>query len=91
MNQYAAGTPAAGQGGDGLVGSLMGAVGGMLGGKTAGNLAGIATLLGQVKLDAGQMGSLGTLFFEFVKSEAGQQLAQRIMGGLGDFLENKAA
>jgi hypothetical protein len=89
MNKFETGTNLGG--GDNLVGGLLGAVGGMLGGSTAGNIAGMAGLLSQINLDSGQLGSLASLLFDFLKSEAGEAVAQKIMGGLGDFLGNQAA
>ncbi len=74
----------------GLSSNLMGALGGMLGGDTAGNLAGIAGLLSQLNLDAGQLGSLASLFVDFAKENLSEDLVNRLMGGLGDFL-NQAA
>ncbi len=92
MNKYSAGTMDGGSAGSGLMGSLMGAVSQAMGGsQTAQNLVGMAGLLNQINLDSGQLGSLATMFFEYVKGEAGEALAEQVMGGLGEFLQNKAA
>ena len=90
MNKFDTGTNM-GQS-EGLMGSVMGAVGGMLGGgSSASSLMGMAGLLSQLNLDSGQLGGLASMFFDFVKGEAGDSVAQNIMGGLGEFLQNKAA
>ena len=90
MNKFDTGTNM-GQG-EGVMGSIMGAVGGLLGGgETANSMMGMAGLLSQINLDSGQLGGLASMFFDFVKGEAGEGMAQNIMGGLGEFLQNKAA
>ncbi|MDG1287327.1 MAG: DUF2780 domain-containing protein [Rickettsiales bacterium] len=92
MNKFETGTNLGGGDAGGLMGNLMGAVGGMLGGgSTASSLVGMAGLLSQLNLDSGQLGSLASLFFDFIKGNAGDSLAQSLMGGLGDFLSDKAA
>ncbi|GEM_PF-3274640 len=93
MNKFDTGTNlGGGASGGGLMGNLMGAVGGMLGGgSTANSLVGMAGLLSQLNLDSSQLGGLASLFFDFVKGNAGDSLAQNLMGGLGDFLSDKAA
>ena len=70
---------------------LLGSIGGMLGGDKGSNLGMMAALVSQLNLDSGQLGSLASMFFNFIQGEAGQSLAQNLMGGLGDFLGNKAA
>jgi hypothetical protein len=77
--------------GNSLGGGLMGAVGGLLGGQTGGNLAMITSLVSQLNLDTGQLGSLGAMFFDFIKGQAGESLANSVMGGLGDFIQGNQA
>ena len=77
--------------GNSLGGGLMGAVGGLLGGQTGGNLAMITSLVSQLNLDTGQLGSLGAMFFDFIKDQAGESLANNVMGGLGDFIQGNQA
>lgn len=91
MNKFEAGNNLGGQAG-GLMGGLMSAVGGALGGgSTASSLVGLAGLVSQLNLDSNQLGSLASLFFQFIKGQAGEALAQNLMGGLSEFLENQAA
>lgn len=90
MNKFSAGTNLAGGDAGGLMGGLMGAVGGMLGNSGAGSLANVAALVSQINLDTGQLGSLASLFFNFIKSEAGESLANNLMGELGGLLKAAA-
>ncbi len=90
MNKFDTGTSASQ--GDGLMGGIMGAVGGLMGGgSSASSLMGMASLVSQLNLDSGQLGGLATMLFDFVKGEAGEGLTQSVMGGLSDFMQNKAA
>lgn len=86
MNKYDAGKDL----GSGVTG-LLGSAAGLLGGQTGSNMALITTLVSQLNLNSSQLGGLARMFFDFVKSEAGEQLASRVMGGLGDFLSGAKA
>ncbi len=93
MNKFDVGNNLGGESsGGGLMGGIMGAVGGLMGGDSAlGKLAGVAGLVSQLNIDTDQLGSLAGLFFKFVQGNAGESLAQNLMGGLGDLLGDKAA
>lgn len=91
MNKFDTGTNMGGESG-GMMGNLMGAVSGMMGGgSTASSLVGMAGLLSQLNLDSSQLGDLASMLFDFAKTNAGEGLTESIMGGLGDFMQNKAA
>ena len=90
MNKFDVGNNLGG-GSDNLIGGLMGAVGGLMGGDSAiGKMAGLAGLVSQLNLDTDQLTSLAGLFFKFIQGNAGESLAQNLMGGLGDFLKDAA-
>ncbi len=74
-----------------LMGNLMSAAGGMLGSGSGGNIAAVAGLLSQVNLDASQLGSLASLFFDFIKGQAGESLANNLIGGFSDLLSSGKA
>lgn len=86
MNQYDAGNDLGGG-----ASGLLGAAAGLLGGQTGSNMAMITTLVSQLNLDSSQLGGLATIFFDFIKTHAGEDLANSVMGGLGDFLSGAKA
>ena len=66
-----------GGGGGGLLGGLGAAIGGGLG-----DALGAAGALNESGLESGQMGDLVGLFSDYAKEQAGDDLAQRVMGSL---------
>ncbi len=72
-----------GGGGGGGLGGLMGAASGLLGGK-AGAALGVMGLFEKSGLDAGQAGSLVSMFFDFATKNAGGDLVNRILEQIPD-------
>ncbi|MGE0489402.1 MAG: DUF2780 domain-containing protein [Vulcanimicrobiota bacterium] len=61
-------------------GSLMGAAAGALGGDKVAGLTQLVSALSGSGLDADKAPSFLSMFFEFVKQKAGEQLASRLAG-----------
>lgn len=74
--------------GGGMLGGLMQSASSMMGGGL-GSAMGLMGLVKQSGMDIGQAGSFGTMFLEFVKDKAGEDLLGRILNKIPE-LKNLA-